>query len=65
MKGFYASFKDEIWYSLWIISFQKQWEDPEGSGEEGGGRGDRGGEYIYIHGWSMSMSDKNHYNIVK
>ena len=22
------------------------WEDPEGSGEEGGGRGDGGGEYM-------------------
>ena len=41
------------------------WEDPEGSGGEGGGRGDRDGEYMYIHGWFMSMYDKNHYNIVK
>ena len=41
------------------------WEDPEGSGGEGGGRGDRDGEYMYIHGWFMSMHDKNHYNIVK
>ena len=32
---------------------------------EGGGRGDRDGEYMYIHGWFMSMYDKNHYNIVK
>ena len=39
------------------------WEDPEGSGGEGGGRGDRDGEYMYIHGWFMSMYDKNHYNI--
>ena len=39
------------------------WEDPEGSGGEGGGRGD--GEYMYIQGWFMSMYDKNHYNIVK
>ena len=37
----------------------------EGSGGEGGGRGDRDGEYMYIHGWFMSMYDKNHYNIVK
>ena len=35
------------------------------SGGEGGGRGDRDGEYMYIHGWFMSMYDKNHYNIVK
>ena len=26
------------------------WEEPEGSGREGGGRGDRDGEYMYIHG---------------
>ena len=36
------------------------WEDPEGSGGEGGGRGDRDGEYMYIHGLFMSMYDKNH-----
>ena len=41
------------------------WEDPEGSGREGGVRGDQDGEYMYIHGWFMSMYDKNHYNIVK
>ena len=41
------------------------WEDPEGLGGVGGGRGDRDGEYMYIHGWFMSMYDKNHYNIVK
>ena len=41
------------------------WEDPEGSGGEGGGRGDQDGEYMYIHGWFMSMYDNNHYNIVK
>ena len=39
-------------------------EDPEGTGREGGGRGDQDGEYIYIHGWFMSMYDKNHYSIV-
>ena len=37
----------------------------EGSGREGGGRGDWDGEYMYIQGWFMSMYDKNHYNIVK
>ena len=26
------------------------WEDPEGSGGAGGGKGDRDGEYMYIHG---------------
>ena len=33
--------------------------------EKGGGSGDRDGEHMYIHGWFMSMYDKNHYNIVK
>ena len=41
------------------------WEEPEGSGGEGGGSGDRDGEYMEIHGWFMSMYDKTHYNIVK
>ena len=41
------------------------WEDPEGGGGEGGGRGDRDGEYMQIHGWFMLMYGKNHYNIVK
>ena len=35
-----------------------------GSGGEGGGRGDWDGEYMYIHGWFMSIYNKNHYNIV-
>ena len=26
------------------------WEDPEGSDGEGGGSGDRDGEYMHIHG---------------
>ena len=42
-----------------------RWEDPEGLGGEAGGRGDWDGKYMYIHGWFMSMYDKNHYNIVK
>ena len=37
----------------------------EVSGGEGGGRGNWHGEYMYIHGWFMSVYDKNHYNIVK
>ena len=41
------------------------WEDPEGWGRVGGGRGDRDGEYMEIHGWFMSLYDKTHYNIVK
>ena len=41
------------------------WEDSEGLGREGDKRGDWDGEYMQIHGWFMSMYDKNHYNIVK
>ena len=41
------------------------WDDPEGWDEEGGGRGDRDGEHMEIHGWSMSMYGKTHYNTVK
>ena len=41
------------------------WEDPEGSGGEGGGKGDRDGEYKKLHGWFMSMYDKIHCNAVK
>ena len=41
------------------------WEDPEGLGGEGGGRGDRDGKYMWLHGWFMSMYGKTHYNIVK
>ena len=41
------------------------WEDPEESGGEGGGRGDRDGEYMWLHGWFMSMYDKTHWNAVK
>ena len=40
-------------------------EDLEGSGGDGGWRGDWDGEYMCIQGWFMSMYDKNHYNIVK
>ena len=41
------------------------WEDPEELGGEGGGRGDRDGEYMYIHDWFVSMYDKTHCNVVK
>ena len=34
-------------------------------GGEGGGRGDRDGKYMLIHGWFMSVYGKNHYNTVK
>ena len=34
------------------------WGDPEGSGREGGERGDQDGEYMWIYGWFMSMYGK-------
>ena len=37
------------------------WEDLEGAGREGGGRGDRDGEDIWIQGLFISMYDKIHY----
>ena len=52
-----------------ILSRVKQITSPgwmhETSARAWGGRGDRDGEYMYIHGWFMSVYDKNHYNIVK
>ena len=33
--------------------------------EKVGGRRVQDGEYMYTHGWFMSMYGKNHYNIVK
>ena len=41
------------------------WEDAEESRGEGGGRGDRDGEYMLLHGWFMSMYEKTHCNVVK
>ena len=41
------------------------WDDPEGWGGEGSGRGVQDGEHMYTHGGFMSMYGKNHYNIVK
>ena len=37
------------------------WEDLEGAGGEGGGRGDRDGEHMQTHGCFISMYDKIHY----
>ena len=34
------------------------WEDLEGAGREGGGRGDRDGEHMETHGRFISMYDK-------
>ena len=40
------------------------WDDPERWDVEGGGMGVQDGEYMYTHGWFMSMYVKNHDNIV-
>ena len=37
------------------------WEDLEGAGGEGGGRGDRDGEDMWTQGLFISMYDKIHY----
>ena len=37
------------------------WEDLEGVGGEGGGRGDRDGEDMWTQGLFISMYDKIHY----
>ena len=37
------------------------WEDLEGEGGEGGGRGDRDGEDMWTQGLFISMYDKIHY----
>ena len=34
------------------------WDDPEGWGGEGGGKGDQDGEHTYTHGGFMSMYGK-------
>ena len=41
------------------------WDNPEGWGREGNGRGIQNGEHMYTRGWFMSMYGKNHHNIVK
>ena len=41
------------------------WDDLEGWDGEGDKRGVQDGEWIYTHGWFMSMDEKNHYNILK
>ena len=41
------------------------WNDCKGWDGEEGGRWVQDGEYMYTHGWFMSMYGKNHYNIVK
>ena len=41
------------------------WEDLEGSGGEGGGRGDQDGEDMWTQGLFISMYDKIHYKLKK
>ena len=41
------------------------WDDPEGWDGEGGGRGVQDGEYMYTHGWFMSVYCKKPHNIIK
>ena len=41
------------------------WEDLEGAGGEGGGRGDRDGEDLWTQGLFISMYDKIHYKLKK
>ena len=41
------------------------WDNPEGWGGEGGGRGFSMGLYMHTHDQFMSMYGKNHHNIVK
>ena len=42
------------------------WDNPEGWGGEGGGKGVQdGGGHLYTHGRFMSMYGENHHNIVK
>ena len=41
------------------------WDNAEGWGGEGGGRGVQDGGHMYTRGWFMSMYGKNHHNIVK
>ena len=41
------------------------WDNPEGCDGAGGGGGVHDGEYMYTHGWFMSMYGKNHHNTVK
>ena len=71
-------FRENSMYIIWgETDHQPRWdawdkcsglvhcEDPEGAGREGGGRGVQDAEYMWIHGWFMSMYDKTHYNTVK
>ena len=58
--------KSEIDYRPRLDAWVKRsdlvlWEDLEGAGGEGGGRGDRDGEDMWTQGLFISMYDKIHY----
>ena len=55
----FYDFKKDAWDKR---SDLVHWEDLEGAGGEGGGRGHRDGEHMQTHGWFISMYDKTHYN---
>ena len=42
-------------------NFTFKWENLEGAGGEGCGRGDRDGEHMQTHGCFISVYDKIHY----
>ena len=42
-----------------------RWDNSEGWDGKEAGRGVQDEGHMYTHGWFMSMSGKNHYNIVK
>ena len=48
------------WHSKSVL-----WDNPEGWGGEGVGRGGSGWGHMYTRGGVMLMYGKNHYNIVQ
>ena len=48
----------DAWDKRWDLVL---WEDLEGAGGEGGGRGDRNGEDMWTQGLFISMYEKIHY----
>ena len=50
----------EAGYSKWVL-----WNNPEGWGGEGGGKGFRMGGHMYTCDPFTSMYGKNHHNLVK
>ena len=54
-------FEHEMIYDHVNLKILVLWEDLEGAGGEGGGKGDRYGEDIWTQGLFISMYDKIHY----